>query len=176
LAQEGGVVLPAGEVPAAAQHQGLIDRPLETPVPLFDVAVLMGMVRLDLLGRHPVVGHQRLITPGELLLVGEVVHRRAHPVGTMPPRHAAQLHQRILQALAQALEALGEAHRCRLPVRVGEHEVVGQVIEALSLDGDAQVVHRGEVRGAQPARFVDLGEEYFLGRAAERPPAADVPL
>ncbi len=54
--------------------------------------------------------------------------------------------------------------------------MVDQMVEALPLDGDAEVVHGREVGGAQPARLVNLSEEDFLGRAAERPPAADVPL
>jgi hypothetical protein len=54
--------------------------------------------------------------------------------------------------------------------------MVDQVIERLPLDADTQLVHRGEIGGAQPARFVDLAEEHFLGRTAARTPAADMPL
>jgi len=53
--QEGRVVFATAEVSSATQHQRLIDCLLETPVALLDVAVLVGMVRLDLLARHPIV-------------------------------------------------------------------------------------------------------------------------
>jgi hypothetical protein len=38
------------------------------------------------------------------------------------------------------------------------------------------MIHRTEVGSAEPARFVDLSEKYFLGRAQTRAPAADMPL
>ncbi len=176
LPQERCVVLSRGEVPAATQHQRLIECGLETPVPLLDVAVLVRMVRLDLLAAHSIVRQQRLVTLRELLLLGEVVDRGTHAIGAMALRHTTQFGKRVLQALAQRLETLREADRRRLPVRVGEHEVVEQVMEALPLDRDAQVVHRGEVGGSQPAGFVDLGEEHFLRWAGNGAPAANMPL
>jgi hypothetical protein len=176
LPQERGVVLAPGEVPAATQHQRLIDGALETPVPLLDVTVLVGLAGLNLLARYSIVGQQCLITLAELLLLGEVVDSRAQAIGAMALRHAAQLDERVLQAFAQSLEALRKADRRRLPVRVGQHEMVDQVVEALPLDGDTQVVHRGEIRGTEPAGLVDLGEEDLLGWAGSRAPATDVPL
>jgi len=176
LLQERRVVLTAGEVAAATQHQRLIDGRLETPMPLLGVAVLVRMVRLDLLPGQAVVVQQRLVTPRELLPLREVVDRRAHPIRAMALGDAAQLDQGVLQSFAQGLEALREADRHRLPVRVGQHEMVDQVVERLPLDADSQLVHRGEIGGAQPAGFVDLAEEHFLGRTAARTPAADVSL
>ena len=41
---------------------------------------------------------------------------------------------------------------------------------------DAEVVHAGEVRGAQPPGLVDLSEEDLLGRPFEGPPLFDLPL
>ncbi len=69
LPQEDRIVFPAGEVPAAAQHQRLSDGGLEAMVPLLDVAVLVRMIRLDLLARHPVMGQECLITTSELLFI-----------------------------------------------------------------------------------------------------------
>ena len=69
-------------------------------------------------------------TPGtarELLGVAVVMHRQRQAIGAMPLRHAAQFPQRVLQPFAQALEALREAERHVLPVRVRQHEVVDQV-------------------------------------------------
>jgi hypothetical protein len=174
--QEGHVGVAVGEVPAAAQPQGLVHRLLEAAVPLLDVDVLVGVVRLNLLAGQPVVGQQRLVAAGELLGVGEVVDGGAQAVGAMALGHAAQLPQRVLQARAEALQALREAQRGRLPVRVGQHKVVGQVRERRPGDRHPQLGQVGEVAGAEPAGFVGLGEEDFLGWSRRGPPALDVPL
>ncbi len=90
--------------------------------------------------------------------------------------HAAQLPQRVLQPVAEALEALGETDRTRLPIGVGEHEVVDHVRERRPRHRHAELGAVGEVAGAQPAGLVDLAEEHLLGRAVQRPPALDPPL
>jgi hypothetical protein len=66
-------------------------------VPLLDVAVLVRVVRLDLLADQPVMSQQSLIPLRELLLVREVVHGRAQPIRPMPLRHRPQLPQGVLQ-------------------------------------------------------------------------------
>jgi hypothetical protein len=106
LAEELLVLHPARKIPTAAQHQGLVQRRLETPMPLLNVAVLMGVVRLDLLAHQAIVLQQALVALGELLPLRQIVHRRAQPIGPMPRRHAAQLPQGVLQSFTQALEAL----------------------------------------------------------------------
>jgi hypothetical protein len=176
LLQELGIGFATGEIPAAAQHQGLVDGGLEAVVPLFDVAVFVAVASLNLLADHAVVGQQCLIPLCELFFIGEVVDGRAHAIGAMPLGHAAQSQQRVLQAFAEALEALREADRGRLPVRVGQHEMIDQVVEALPLDAHAQVVHRREIGGAEPSGLMNLREEDFLGRSGTGAPAANVPL
>ncbi len=47
LPQERLIRRAADEVPAAAQHQGLVQRPLELPVALLHVAVLVRLRRVD---------------------------------------------------------------------------------------------------------------------------------
>src|SRR5438045_2992425 len=79
-------------------------------------------------------------------------------------RHAAQLGEGILQAVAEALEALGEADAAGLPVRVGQHEVVDQVRKRLAVDRHLQAAGVREIGGAQVAGLVDLAEEHLLGR------------
>jgi hypothetical protein len=155
--------LPTGKIPTAAQHERLVHRLLEAPVPLLNVAVLMRVAGLDLLTAHPVVIQQRLIPPCKLLPLCQVVHRGAHSIRPVPRRHRAQFPHRVLDTFAQAFKALREADRRRLPVRIGQHEMVDQVLERLSLDRHAQVVHAREVRRRQPAWFVYLGEKHFLG-------------
>jgi hypothetical protein len=176
LLQERSVLLTAGEISAATQQQGLVHRVLEVPVRRLGIAVLIAFARLRLLHRQAVMRHQALVALGELLALRQVVDRAAEAVGAMPCGHAAQLPQRILQTVAQAGETLGKADRHRLPVRVGQHEVVHQVLEALAGDRHVQAAHVCEVRGAQPAGMVHLAEEHLLGRPACGPPCLDTSL
>ena len=174
--QKSFVVRALRKIAAAAQHQLLIHRLLEAMMPLLDVPVLVPMIRLYLLRRQAIVSHQAFVTRREFLLVRRVVHRQTHAVGAMAFRHAAQLHQRVLQAFAQAFETLREADRRCLPVRVGQHEVVHQVVERPTADRHVQLVHRREVGGAEPTGFMHLREEHFFRRSMRRAPALDVPL
>lgn len=156
LAEERFILLAAGEVATAAQQQRLIDDGLQMSVRRFDVAVLMrlagvGSLRLDL-----VVIHQVAIACAKLAIFREVVHRGAEAVAAMPSRHAAQLPERLLESAAERLEGFGEAHAGRLPIRVGERDVIQQVVERLAGDRDVQPIHVREVRSRQVARVVDL--------------------
>lgn len=171
LPEEGRVLPAAGELAAAAEQQRLIDGGLEVPVRRLRVAVLVRLPHVDPLARQRVV-RQQVAVPGlELAGRGQIVHGRAEAVAAVPPRHAAQLPQRILQAIGERLERFRRAHRHRLPVRVGQHEVVHQVIESLPGNGDVERVHRGEVGGGQIAGRMDLAEHEGLGR-----PAGGAPL
>lgn len=51
-----------------------------------------------------------------------------------------------------------------LPVGMGQHEVVQQVVEGLARDRHTQAIEVREIRSTEPARFMDLGEVDFLGR------------
>jgi hypothetical protein len=177
LPQESRVVLAAGEVPAAPQHQGLIQRPLELVVALLDVAVLVALAGLNGLALQAVVAQQGLVASLEGL--GPCRPRldgRRQPVGAVHRRHPAQLPEGVLQALAEALQALRKTDRSRLPIGVGEHEVVDQVGERAAVDRHAQVRAVGEITGSQPAGVMHLGEEDLLGRALQGPPSLDPPL
>jgi hypothetical protein len=176
LLQETLVLLPTGEVPAAPQQQRLLQGPLELPVALLAVAVLVGLPRLDRLTFQTVVTQKRSVTLREQGTLRPGWHRRCQPIRAMHLGDATQLPQRVLQSLAQTLIALREADRPRLPVRVGQHEVVDQVRERLALDGHAQVAAVGEVAGTQPSRLMHLGEEHFLGGPVQGPPLLDAPL
>jgi hypothetical protein len=176
LPQERFVGRPAGEIAAAAQHQRLVQRPLELAVALLHVAVLVRLRRVDGLALQAVVPQQGLVAALKGRPITPRRHRRGQGIGAMDARHAAQLGQGVLQAVAEALEALGEADGTGLPVRVGQHEVVDQMREWLAADGDRQARGVREVRGTQPARFVGLGEEDLLGRPVQGTPLFDVPL
>jgi hypothetical protein len=164
------VLLPAAEVPAATQQQLLLQRLLEAAMALLAVAVLVPAVRIRGLGHHAIVTHQGLITGRVPLGVPVLVNGQRHAVGAMTLGHPPQFPQRLLPAVTEAGEALRKAQRHVLPVRVGQHEVVQQVRKRLTLDGHPQLVQVGEVRRAQPAWFMHLAEEHFLGRSVLRLP------
>jgi hypothetical protein len=176
LPQERLVRRPADEVPAAAQHQGLVQRPLELPVALLHVAVLVRLRRIDRLALQPVVPQQRLVTPLKGRAIAAWWYGRRQGVRAMHLGSAAQLGQGVLQALAEALEALAEADAAGLPVRVGQHEMVDQMRERLTVDGHLQAGGVRKVGGAQVAGLVDLAEEHLLGRTVQGTPLLDVPL
>lgn len=170
LLQERDVLFAAGERAAAAEQERLVDRALEVTVRRLRVAVLVRLPRVDPLARHAVVRQQVAIPGLELAGRRQVVHGRGQRITAMPTRHAAQFPQRVLQAVRQRLERLGRAQRHRLPVRVGQHEVVDHVVEPLAGDRDVQRVHVREVGRREIAGVVDLAEHDRLSRAVSRPP------
>jgi hypothetical protein len=129
MPQERLVVGPAGEVAAAPEHQGLVDGPLEPVVALLDVPVLVRPAGPDGLPVEAVVPEQRPVPVGERGPGGAGRDGGGQPVGPVHVRDAAQLPQGVLEPVRQGLVTLGEADGPRLPVRVGQHEVVDQVVE-----------------------------------------------
>jgi hypothetical protein len=176
VSQEGHVLGPAGEVTAAAQEQRLIDRGLEVPVRRLGVAVLVRLTDVDPLARHAVVGEQVPIPRLKLPRRRQVVHGRTQAVAAVPPRHAAQFPECRLQPVGERLERLRRTNAHRLPVRVGQHEVVHQVIERLPGDRNAQIVHAGEVRRRQVPGLMHLAEHDRAVRPGQRPPLPHPPL
>jgi hypothetical protein len=176
LLEEQLIVATAGEIAAPSEHQGLVDGLLEAVMTLLDVAILVGLSRPDRLPFEAIMREQRLVSLSEHFGVGIVVDRGGQAIGAVPPGDSSQFPQGVLQALAEALEALGEADGAGLPVGVGEHEVIDQVIERLAEDGDAELGHAGEVTLGEPPRLVDLREEDLLGRPFEGAPLFDPPL
>ena len=164
------------EVAAAPQQQRLLQRSLELVVALFGVAVLVGVAGLDGLALQSVVPQQGLVSLGEHRPVRPRRHGRRQPVGAVEQRHTVQFPEGVLESLAEALVALGGADRPGLPVRVGQHEVVDQVVERRAVDGHPQVGAVGEVTGRQPTGMMDLSEEDLLGLAVQGPPGLDPPL
>jgi hypothetical protein len=176
LLEEQLIVASAGEIAAASEHQGLVDGLLEAVMTLLDVTILVGLPRPDRLAFEPVMFEQSLISPSEHLGFRIVVDRGRQAIGAVSPGDSSQFPQGVLQALAEALEALGEADGARLPVGIGEHEVIDQVVERLTEDGDAELGHASEVALGEPTGFVNLGEEHLLGRSFEDAPEFDAPL
>jgi hypothetical protein len=176
LLEEHLVVAATGEIPAPAQHQGLVDGLLEPVMALLDVAVLVGFASLNRLGLDSIMGEQGLISVSEGLWIGSGVDRGGHAVGAVPCGNASQFPEGVLQAFAQALKTFAEADRAGFPVRVGEHEVIDQMIERFAGDGDAEFGHVGEVGRGESARLMVLSEEDLLGRPLPGTPKLDLPL
>jgi hypothetical protein len=174
--QEGHVLGPAGEVAAAAQEQGLVDGGLEVPVRRLGVAVLMRLADVDPLTRHAVVGEQVPIPRLKLPRRRQVVHGRSQAVAAVPPRHAAQVPERRLQPVGERLERFRRTNAYRFPVRVGQHEVVHQVIERLPGNRNAQIVHAGEVRRREVPGLMHLAEHDRAVGPGQRPPLPHPPL
>jgi hypothetical protein len=176
LLEEPLIVASAGEIAAASEHQGLVDGLLETVMTLLDVTILVGLSRLDRLAFELVMREQSLVSASEHLGLWVAVDRGGQAIGAVSPGDSSQFPQGVLQALAEALEALGEADGASLPVGVGQHEVIDHVVERLAEDGDAELGHTGEVRLGEPTRLVDLREENLLGRPFEGAPPFDPAL
>src|SRR3954452_22251724 len=96
---------------------------------LLGISVLVGFAGLDGLRRQAIVGQQGAVTLLEQVAVAEVIYRGGEPIGPMDPGNPSQFPQGVLEPLAEALEALGEADRAGLPVGVGQDEVIDEVIE-----------------------------------------------
>jgi hypothetical protein len=158
------VFLATCEVAATTQQELLFQRFLEAAMPLFAIAILVAARRIGRLGRHAIVTHQGLVASGVLLRVTVLMNRQRHAIRSMPFRYPAQFPQSVLQPFAQAGKALRETQRHVLPVRARQDEVVKHVRKGFALDGHAQAVQVREVRRAQPAWFMNLGEKHFLGR------------
>jgi hypothetical protein len=176
LAEELQVLLPASEVSAAAQPQGLVHRVLEVPVGGFHVAVLMRLADIDPLTLQTVVLQEVPVPLMKLPFLGEIVHRRRETVAAVPPGDAPQLPKRVLQALAEGLERLRRAQRDRFPIRVRQRKVKRQVGKRLAADGHTQGIHVREVGRRQVSRVVDLGEHHRSVRSLRGSPTADLSL
>src|SRR3954465_1758955 len=79
------IVASAGEIAAPAQHQGLVDGLLEAVMTLLDVAILVGLSRLNRLGFEAVMRQQCLASPSEHFGVGIVVDRGGQAIGAVSP-------------------------------------------------------------------------------------------
>lgn len=146
FAQERLIGCSAGEIATAPQQQRLLDRFLKVPMRRLAVAVLMRAAGVGPRSLQAIVLQKPRVPRMKLAPVREVVHRRAQPVSAMPPGNAREFPQRVLQTFAERFQALRQTNRRRLPVRVGQHRVVHQMVERLTGDGHAQLVHVREVR------------------------------
>jgi hypothetical protein len=90
LLEEQLIVASAGEITAASEHQGLVDGLLETVMTLLDVAILVGLSRLDRLTFEPVMGEQSLVASGEHLGFGIAIDRGGQAIGAVSTGDSSQ--------------------------------------------------------------------------------------
>jgi hypothetical protein len=174
--QERGVLLAAREVPAAPQQKGLIDGTLEVPVSRLVVPVLVRLPHVDPLARHPVVVQQIPIPLLEFPLRRQVVDGRTQTVAAVASRNTAEFPDRVLESVRQRLERFRGTHRHRFPIRVRQHEVVDEVVERLTLNGDGQIIHGREVGTGEIAGVMDLREHRLAARSERGPPVSHLSL
>jgi hypothetical protein len=174
--QEREIILAAREVPAAPHQKCLIDGRLEVAVSRLVVPVFVRLTHIDPLPGHAVVIEQIPIPRLKFPLRRQVVDGRTQAVAAVSSRNAAQFPHRVLESVHQRLERFRRTDRDRFPVRVRQHEVVDKVIERLTLNGDGQVIHRGEVGTGEIAGLVDLREDRLAARTERGPPLPHLPL
>jgi hypothetical protein len=174
--QKRRVRLPTAKVAVATHQQGLVQRPLELPMTLLAIAVFVAAGRVGRLARQTIMAQQSLVLLRENFRVAVRMHRQRQPIGAVPQGYPAQSPQRVLHALAEAGETLRKTKRHVLPVRVGQHKMIGQMSERLPLDGYAQARQVREVRGSQTPWLMHLREKYFLGRPRRGTPNFYPPL
>lgn len=176
LLEKAPVVLATAKIPAPPQIQRLVHGRFEMPMRRLAVAVLVRLAHIDPLAGQAIVFQQPAIAGLKFALGRQVVDRRSQAVAAMPPRHAAEFPQRVLQAVGQCLERLRRTESDRFPIRVREHEVIDHVLEGLAQDGDSQRVHGGEVRGRQVTRVMLLTEHDRVRRTGRGAPVLHAPL
>ena len=114
-----------------------------------DRAVLVRYARIVAAGLHAVVGAERVVAAGEVLLdvAAEVAEGGGEAVAAVFLRRAAERPERVLQALSQCNVALAAQHDMGvLETGIGQPEVVEAMVERHAGDGDGEVGHVGEIR------------------------------
>ena len=96
LLEEQLIVASAGEIAAASEHQGLVDGLLEAVMTLLDVAILVGLSRLDRPAFEPVMREQSLVASSEQLGFGVAVDRGGQAIGAVSLGNSSQFPQGVL--------------------------------------------------------------------------------
>ena len=145
----------------------------------FDAAVLMGSAAVVARGAHAVVVAQFLVAAGDIVSGGfiEVVVGGRQAVGTVLFRDRTEQPQGVLTAAAQGDEALAaEDHVSVLETRVGQPEVIQQMLKRHTADSDAEVTGGGEVGLTEATGWMPLREDHLLFGAMQGAPPAHAPF
>ena len=125
LSDEAGVFSGGIEVPAAPQHEGLVQGVLQPVVGLLGDAVFVGFPGIDQCGAQAVVV-QKLgvgIIEGPAAAALHLVGQRRCVVGTDYLRHATQFPESVLETLLQGQEGLPGNHLGVPPPRAAQHQL-----------------------------------------------------
>jgi hypothetical protein len=96
LLEEPLIVASTGEITAASEHQGLVDGLLEAVMTLLDVAILVGLSRLDCLTFEAIMCEQSLVSASEHLGFGIAVNRGGQAIGAVSAGDSSQFPQGVL--------------------------------------------------------------------------------
>ena len=120
-----------------------------------------------------------LVAAGEIVSGGliEVAVGGRQAVGTVLLRDRTEQPQGVLAAAAQGDEALAAEHHVSVfEARVGQPEVIQQMRQGHTGDGDAEVSGGGEVGQAEATGWIPLGEDHLLFGPMQGAPPAHAPL
>lgn len=160
----------------APQAERLIQPRLEVAVGRFHVAVFMRFSHIDPMAFQTIVPEQGLVTFGELLVAGQVIHRRRQAVASHAVGDAAGQMQSILKPDGQCLVRLGMAEMHVFPIGVGEDRMKQEVLISSASDRHAQCVQVDEVEGDHIPRMMHLGKLDLLRDAVVELPFLHPPL
>jgi hypothetical protein len=90
------VLLPAGKVAVATHQQGLIQGPLELPMALLAIPVLVAARRVGRFAEQTIMAQQSLVLLRENFQVAVGMHRQCQTIGAVPQGHPAQGPQCVL--------------------------------------------------------------------------------
>nr|KIS31664.1 hypothetical protein TQ38_16340 [Novosphingobium sp. P6W] len=174
IVDEAAIVGKVGEVGAPAHSSASL-----MAMGTRDRAVLMGNAPVVPRGLHSIMVTERVITPGQVDpgIRVQIAEGGREAVGTMKLRRAACGPERVLQPFGQGDEAL--TAQDDVPVfeaATWKPEVIEQVVQGLSGDGNSQIVHTRKIGQAEPPGLVHLPENYFAILPVDGAPVANAPL
>lgn len=160
----------------APQAERLIQPRLEVIVGRLHVPVFMGLSHIDPVPFQAIVPEQGLIPFGELLVGGQVIHRRRETVASHAVRHAASQMQGVLKPGGQGFIGLRMAEMNVFPIGVSEDGMKQEVLISSAPNRHAQGVQVDEVEGDHIPRMMHLGKLDLLRDAVLELPFLHPPL
>ena len=126
---------------------------------------------------QPVMPAECRVGLGLVLAIREIAVGGREAIGAMFAGHAAELPERLLETFRQGREALAAGNRLdEPPSGIGKPEMVDEMRERLSRQGDAERSGMGEVRERLPPGRVILAEDQFTVRSLGRTPLGNASL
>jgi hypothetical protein len=166
------------KIPAPPDSQCLVNGLFEPIMGLFHIPVFMRHPSIVPGGLHPVVLHEGLVAKGPIfpLFFAQLPHSCTQVVGAVLLWNPTQLPERFLDPLSQGLEGFAKADARCFCIGGRQHKVIDHVWEGLPCNGDAQILHLGEIRLCSLARLVSLLKDDLLLRSMHSAPSCKMPL